>query len=137
MCQLLVGLPTVTVLGVVDELPELPIVVHIETAIDEGERCSTCGSRAVIKDRAPVSLVDLPVFGRRARLVWRKRRWCCPNSSCPVGSWTQQAPSIASPRLGLTDRAGRWATFQVGAHGRTVSEVAADLGCDSHTANRS
>jgi len=37
--------------------------------------------------------------------------------------------------LALTDRAGRWVTFQVGKHGRTVNEVASDLGCDWHTVN--
>ena len=40
---------------------------------------------------------------------------------------------IAAESAGITDRAGRWATFQVGHHGRAVSEVAADLGCDWHT----
>ena len=33
----------------------------------------------------------------------------------------------------MTTRAARWATVQVGRHGRTVSEVAADLDCDWHT----
>jgi transposase len=42
---------------------------------------------------------------------------------------------IATARLALTDRAGRWVTFQVGKHGRTVNEVAQDLGCDWHTVN--
>jgi transposase len=42
---------------------------------------------------------------------------------------------IASPRLGLTDRAGRWVTRQVGECGRTVAEVARELGCDWHTVN--
>ena len=37
--------------------------------------------------------------------------------------------------MGLTDRAGRWATEQVGRHGRSVSEVADDLACDWHTVN--
>ena len=40
---------------------------------------------------------------------------------------------IAADRAAITDRAGRWATFQVGRHGRSVTEVAADLGCDWHT----
>jgi transposase len=35
----------------------------------------------------------------------------------------------------LTDRACRWATIQVGRFGRTVSEVAAEVGCDWHTLN--
>ena len=35
----------------------------------------------------------------------------------------------------MTDRAGRWVTLQVGKQGRTVNEVASDLGCDWHTVN--
>jgi len=35
----------------------------------------------------------------------------------------------------MTDRAGRWATWQVGRLGRTVAEVARELGCDWHTVN--
>ena len=135
MCQLLVGLPTVTVLGVVDLLPTAPLAVHIETLCESPETCSACGTTATIKDRDAVMLTDLPVFGRRARLVWRKRRWRCPARSCAVGSWTELASAIAASRLGLTDRAARWATFQVGHHGRSVKEVADDLGCDWHTVN--
>ena len=33
----------------------------------------------------------------------------------------------------MTTRAARWVTSQVGRHGRAVSEVAEDLGCDWHT----
>ena len=80
-----------------------------------------------------VELVDLPVFGRLARLVWRKHRGACPDATCLTGTWTEQEPRIAAPRLELTDRAGRWVTFQVGKHGRTVNEVVQDLGCDWHT----
>jgi transposase len=36
----------------------------------------------------------------------------------------------------MTDRAARWACEQVGRHGRSVKEVAQDLGCDWHTVNR-
>ena len=35
----------------------------------------------------------------------------------------------------MTDRAGRWVTVQVGREGRTVAEVARELGCDWHTVN--
>jgi hypothetical protein len=42
-------------------------------------------------------------------------------------------PRIAAVQQGITDRAGRWATLQVGYHGRSVSEVAHDLGRDWHT----
>jgi hypothetical protein len=33
----------------------------------------------------------------------------------------------------VATRAARWATVQVGRHGRTVAEVADDLDCDWHT----
>ncbi len=35
----------------------------------------------------------------------------------------------------MTDRAGRWITEQVGRLGRTVNEIAVELGCDWHTIN--
>ena len=65
------------------------------------------GERAVV-------LVDLPAFGRPARLVWHKRRWRCPRDGCEAGSVTELAPQIAPPRALLTSRAARWATRQAG-----------------------
>jgi hypothetical protein len=54
MCELLVGLPTVTVLGVVDLIPLEPLVVHIETLLEHREVCAVVrrrrrGSRTVIR----------------------------------------------------------------------------------------
>jgi transposase len=134
VCELLVGLPDVNVLGVEESDLGEPLRVHIETRGPRPE-CGSCGVAAQIKERPAVELVDLPVFGQPARLVWHKHRWVCPALSCPVGSWTGEEPRIAARRLGLTDRAGRWATLQVGKWGRTVNEVAGDLGCDWHTVN--
>jgi transposase len=68
--------------------------------------------------------------------VWRQVRWHCPDPACPVGSWMQTDERIVVGHRGITDRAARWACEQVGRHGRTVAEVAADLGCDWHTVNR-
>jgi transposase len=133
MCELLVGLGVVNVVGV-DDMAGEPIRVYVETR-DVRPDCERCGTLAVVKDRPVVELVDLPAFGRPARLVWRKHRWACPDGSCPTKTWTEQEPRIGSARLALTDRAGRWVTFQVGKHGRTVNEVAKDLGCDWHTVN--
>jgi len=133
MCELLVGLPAVRVLGVVDHLGE-PLQVHVETRT-ERPICSGCGGPVTIKERPVVVLVDLPAFGRPTRLVWRKHRWSCVLTSCPVGSWTEVATTIAAARLVMTDRAGRWVTEQVGRWGRTVNEVAVELGCDWHTIN--
>ena len=61
MCELLVGLPDVNVLGVDDS--DVHVVVSIET---RGPRpaCLGCGQRPRVKDRDEVLLVDLPVYGR-------------------------------------------------------------------------
>ena len=125
MCALLVGLPDVRVVGV----GEWPQWLRIVIAID-GERPSCCERAAHRHGVREVVLVDLPVFGRPARLVWRKQRWRCPTCR---RCWTEQDPRIASARCALTTRAGRWATLQVGRHGRSVSEVAHDLSSDWHT----
>ncbi len=133
VCELLVGLPDVNVLGV-DDLVDEPLRVHVESRV-ERPGCVECASAAVVKERPAVELVDLPVFGRPARLVWRKHRWECPIRSCRVRTWTGEDPRIAAPRLSMTDRAGRWVTAQVGRLGRTVAELARELGCDWHTVN--
>jgi transposase len=133
MCELLVGLPEVNVRGVYDE-PDGPLRVHVESRLDQGW-CRDCGTRAVIKDRPRVEFVDLPCFGRPTRLVWHKQRWRCREPACSAGSWTVMDERIAGPRVALTDRAGRWVTVQVGRLGRSVNEVARELGCDWHTVN--
>ena len=133
MCELLVGLPEVRVLGVdapVDDAA--PVVVYVERVGDR-PGCHVCGQVARVKDRPPVLLVDLPCFGRPTRLVWRKDRWRCPDDCVP--SWTGEVAELAAPRAAITTRAGRWACRQVGRYGRTVADVAAELGCDWHTVN--
>jgi transposase len=130
MCELLVGLPDVNVNGVGDWPRWLRIVV---TTRAERPPCPACAGRVWRHDDLDVELVDLPCFERRTRLVWSKSRWRCPNPVCDVVTFVESDARIAADRAGITDRAGRWATFQVGHHGRAVSEVAADLGCDWHT----
>jgi hypothetical protein len=82
-----------------------------------------------------VRLVDLSMVGRQIALVWNKRRFRCGEADCPQGTWTEVDARIAAPRLTLTDRAGHWATLEVGYNGRTIAEVADSLGCDWHTIN--
>jgi transposase len=131
MCALLVGLPDVNVLAV-DDQAGAPLRVHVET-VEVVTGCAGCGTRAWVKDRPEVVLTDLPAFGRPAVLVWHKRRWCCPDLDCDTKTWTEHAPKVAAARAGMTDRAGRWVTVQVGRAGRTVAEVARELGADWHT----
>ena len=117
ICELIVGLGDVEFLGV-EDAPGGPLELHVWTRTRPA--CGGCGGAAWSKGSAPVSLVDLPAFGRPVRLVWHKWRWRCPAAGCGVGSFTEVDELIASARAALTTRAG----------------VAAELGCDWHTVNR-
>lgn len=132
MCELLVGLPDVNILCVDDVDGSGPLAVHVESRLAR-VWCRTCGVRAAVKDRPVVMLVDLPCFGRPTRLAWHKHRLRCDEVVCAAGSWTHVDERIAPPRMAITTRAARWATVQVGRHGRAVSDVAGGLGCDWHT----
>jgi transposase len=47
-------------------------------SVARAERCPHCrGQHLEIKERPVVSVRDLPVAGRRTRLLWRKRRYQC------------------------------------------------------------
>ena len=133
ICELLVGLGDVEVLGVDDEAAG-PLGVHIRTR--RRPAFGGCCGAVWSKGTSPVSLVDLPAFGRPVRLIWHKWRWRCPAASCLLGSFTEVAEGIAPVRSALSAWAGRWATIAVGRDARPVSDVAAELGCDWHTANR-
>lgn len=127
MCALLVGLPDrVQILGVTQWLRWLEVHIRVE---NPAMVCS-CGRPMIRNGTRRVRLVDLPSFGQPMRLVWIKQRWRCSTCGRAV---TEQDPEIGSPRCAMTTRAAKTATLQVGCHGRSVSEVAADLGCDWHT----
>ncbi len=132
MNQFFVNLEGVRVLGINDEA-EVP-EVHIELE-RQVVGCPICGVVARVQDRRAVRLTNLSMAGRKIALVWNKRRFICLDVACEQGTWTEVDHRIAAPRLSLTDRAGRWATFQVGNQGRDVEGVAKDLGCDWHTVN--
>ena len=134
VCELMLGLGDVEVLGVSDEAGA-PLRVHVRLRAPR-PGCVDCGGRLWSDGDSRVELVDLPAFGRPVRLVWHKRRWRCGDPDCAAGTVTEQDPRIASVREKLTTRAGRWATRQAGL-GRTVAEVADELGCSWHPVNAS
>ncbi|WP_420612458.1 ISL3 family transposase [Candidatus Spongiisocius sp.] len=134
MCELLVGLGEVDLVGIGDGGGDEPLEVVIRSRRPR-PTCDDCGSRLWSKGYRTVVLVDLPAFGRPVRLRWRKRRWACPNPGCAVGSFVEQDPGIGPERALLTSRAARWVTVQVGKLGRPVDEVATELGCGWHTVN--
>ncbi len=77
MCELLVGLGEVDVLSVDDDRGgPLRLSVRSRTARPS---CAGCGGKLWSDGKRLVELVDLPSFGRPARLVWHKHRWRCPS----------------------------------------------------------
>ena len=132
MLERLVGLPEVSVIGLhaTDDHVEL----HIES-VAARPGCAVCGVLAQPKGWRVVVLTDLPFAGKATALHWHKRRWRCADPDCPNGSWTERDERIAHPRMKLTRRAALRATEDVGRKGRTVNEVATELGCDWHTIN--
>jgi transposase len=61
-------------------------------------------------------------------LVWRKRRWICPEPLCQVGSCVEQDLDVAAPRAKLTTRACRWAIEQIRREHASVNGVRRQLG---------
>jgi hypothetical protein len=112
----MLGIADVRVLEARDVDGEVELTV--ETTADR-DWCRMCGVRAHSKGRATILVRDVDGCGRRARLVWRKRRWRCPESACPAGSWTQQHPAVL-PRLSMTERARAHACRRVGAERFTL-----------------
>jgi len=133
MCRALVGLEDVEVVGVIGWT--VPIQVYIASTLARPS-CASCGAVARVKQTMRRRLVDLPSFGQPVVTVWRQVRWRCVAVGCGAGSWMQTDCRIVIGNRGITDRAARWACEQVGRHGRSVAEVAKDLGCDWHTVNR-
>lgn len=131
VAELLVGLDDVNVLAA--DIDDGCVVVVIESRLPS-LNCPLCEGSVSVKDRPVVELVDLPCFGRPTRLRWRKHRLSC-RARCGAASWTHGDDRIARARQVMTARAGRWATWQIGAVGRTVAEVARELGADWHTVN--
>jgi transposase len=89
--------------------------------------CPTCGVVAHGHGRLSVRLVDAPSAGRPVTIVWRKRRWLCPEPGCPRRSFVEQAEQVARPRGLLTARACRWAIEQLRHEHASVSGIARQL----------
>jgi transposase len=120
----LLGLDGLAVVGVEDGPDGL--VVQVQTADERARVCPECGTRARrSKGRRTTRPRDLRVGGRRAGLVWTKRRWCCDEPGCPRGSFTE-AVSQVPPRKRLTARLRASAGAAVADRGRTIVQAGRD-----------
>ena len=124
LAEALLGLPGFRVLEVTETADELVIVVETVARITG---CGRCGSRAEVHDRKSVAVRDQACFGRPARLVWRKRRWRCPDRDCDARTWTERSEHVDAQAV-ITRRAGVEACRQVGELARPVSQVADEFG---------
>jgi transposase len=125
-CDLLVGLPGLHVIGV--ERDDGGAVTVVVESAQGPMGCPACGVVAHRHGRRDVRLVDAPVFGKPATVVWRKRRWRCPEPACPVGVFDEQDETIARPRGLLTVRACWWAIGVLRREHASVQGLARRLG---------
>jgi transposase len=120
----LLGLDGLAVVGVAGDI-DGPVVAVV-TADDRARHCPDCGTRARrSKGRRVTRPRDLPVGGRRPRLVWTKRRWHCDQPGCRRGSFTESVPAVPAGKR-LTTRLRASAGAAVADAGRTVVQAARD-----------
>ncbi len=125
------------------ELLDLDGFVVLSQTIEAGERwllvettadiagCPSCGVVATGHGRSVVQVRDLPISGKPVRLVWRRRRWRCPEEDCPTKTFTEDSPAIEGV---LSARAAAEICRLVGQDGRSVAEVARRFGVSWHRA---
>ncbi|MGH3799352.1 MAG: ISL3 family transposase [Pseudonocardiaceae bacterium] len=120
----LLGLPGFVLLAVSEYEGELEQAVQT-TADLVG--CPGCGAVAILHDRRPIRVRDLPCAGRPVTLIWVKRVWRCHHRLCEVVTWSETSEVIA-PRASMTERARAVACVRVGRDGESVAAVAREFG---------
>ena len=118
------GLSGFRILG--DESTPDELILTIETSAERAVVCPQCASKARAVGRYAVHYRDLPAFGLPVRLIWKRRRWQCPNPECETKTWSEDSDQMASGTT-LTKRAAMEITRQVG-QVHSVKEVAEEFG---------
>jgi transposase len=122
--DMLLGLPGFRVTAMTDDGAER--LIGIET-VRQAAGCPSCGVIARTKDRLRVVIRDLPMFDRRVKLIWSKRRFACLEPECPNRTWTERSDELPERRV-LSARAGKECTRAVGEEARSVASLARWLG---------
>ncbi len=126
-CDLLIGLAGLHVIAVVRDEGNGALTVTVESERDV-IGCPSCGVVAHGHGQREVRLVDAPWAGRPVTVLWRKRRFVCPDPGCSTRSFVEQDERIARPRGLLTVRACWWAIAQVRREHASVQGLARQLG---------
>ena len=129
-CDVLLGLPDFHLIHA--EVTDTAVVLDIEVC-DPLTGCPGCGVIPTGHGRVTVTLVDAPSAGRPARLRWRKHRWICRESACPVVTFIEQNTQVAAPRGLLTTRAVFWAVRQLRYENASIQGLARQLGTTWNT----
>ncbi len=133
-CDLLVGLEGLHVIAVERDDGSGRAGLAVTVASAPGPMgCPRCGVVAHAHGRVEVHLLDAPAMGRPVRIVWRKRRWVCPEPTCPVGSFMEQDERVAAPRARLTTRACWWVVEQIRREHASVNGLRRQLGTSWRT----
>jgi transposase len=115
----LFGMPGVRVVEVETERDGVT-TVYVVTVDPSRSVCPDCGcSPERVREDVSARLRDVPFGDRRIRVVWCKRRWVCPSSSCRRVTFTESLPNLRlrarlTTRLrralvvGVADGGGRW-----------------------------
>lgn len=123
--QVLLGLAGFEVVHAAEVDGELHVVIE---TVPEPVGCPDCGVVAVGHGRLRVRQRDVPIGGRPTVLIWRKRRWRCPERACPRKTWTESRAALP-PRRVLTSRAAAEVAASIaGSTGTAVTAVAARFG---------
>jgi hypothetical protein len=61
--------------------------------------CPDCGVQAIGHGRSSVQVRDLPNGSGPVRLVWRKRRWKCPDPDCDRTTFTERSDVVEDHSL--------------------------------------
>jgi len=104
----------------------------VETDRPSVVACQGCGVLAADHGRREHRSADAPCFGTPVQLIWRMRRWRCPQPRCPAGVWSEEHPALPA-RAKLTTRAVAWTIQTLRWDDSTVSALARRLGVDWHT----
>ena len=124
-CDLLLGLDVVRVEAVERDVDLVTATVSTPPAL---MGCPGCGVVVSSRGRRARVLHDVPHGDARVQIVWRQRRWRCPDPACARGTFAEQVPVLVAERGCLTVRSVTWAIGQLRREHATIAGLARRLG---------